>query len=318
MTKLRYFKGFTLLEVAIVLAVVGLLLAGGVNLLSSSGDTAKYKQTQSDLQEVKEALITYFIQNNGVLPCPDIDNDPNNTSYGDADYNSGSATAGGVCTNYEGWLPHANLGIGGGDAWGERYKYVVSRAFTATAVSPPSVCTGGVSRDAASTAWRISLYDLSNGTSVPPAMPSGALVGDWAAFALISTGKNGRQANANITPSSVGAFQGCSGLNPREQYHCVATTVSATQPFYLRHGTPMSDGATITFDDTVVWVGDMQLISQLRKTGICETSSSGTGGGSGSGGTGGSGGSTPAVCSTSANYIAKCNAGCPGFPPPCH
>lgn len=267
-------KGFTLLEVAIVLVIVGLLLAGGVNLLSGSADTSKYKQTQNELQEVKEALITYFIQNGGVLPCPDIHNDVTNASYGQADYNSGSANAGGVCTNYEGWLPHTTLGIGGGgDAWGERYKYVVSRAFTDTPGSPPNLCSGNFSRDPdplIGSWWRISVYDLVNDVTVAPVQPaSGSMLGDWAAFALISTGKNGRQANANITATSVGAFQGCNTLNPREQYHCIATTPTTTQPFYLRSGTQMSDGTTITFDDMVVWVGDYQLISQLRKAGGC-------------------------------------------------
>lgn len=272
MPKLYKIKGFTLLEVAIVLAIVGLLLAGGVNLLSGSADTSKYKQTQNELQEIKEALITYFIQNNGVLPCPDIHNDVTNASYGQADYNSGSANAGGVCTNYEGWLPHTTLGIGGGgDAWGERYKYVVSRAFTAPPVTlpntNPNLCSGNFSRNSA---WKISVYDLLNEVTVAPVQPaSGSMLGDWAAFALISTGKNGRQANANITATSVGVFQGCNTLNPREQYHCIATTPTTTQPFYLRSGTQMSGGSEIIFDDMVVWVGDYQLISQLRKAGGC-------------------------------------------------
>lgn len=272
MSNFRHIKGFTLLEVAIVLAVVGLLLAGGVNLLSGSADTTKYKQTQNELREVKEALMTYFIQYGGVLPCPDIHNDVNNPSYGQSDYNSGNATSGGVCTNYEGWLPHATLGIGGdGDAWGERFKYVVSKAFTEVPGNPHNLCSGNISRDTGS-AWQVSLYDMTDDTSSPPSRPSGALVGDWAAFALISTGKNGRQANASVSPSSVGAFQGCTGLNSREQYHCVATVPSATQPFYLRYGTQMSSGSEIVFDDVVVWVGDMQLISQLRKSGACDNS----------------------------------------------
>lgn len=271
MPKLYKIKGFTLLEVAIVLAIVGLLLAGGVNLLSGSADTSKYKQTQNELQEIKEALITYFIQNSGVLPCPDVHNDVTNASYGQADYNSGNATAGGVCTNYQGWLPHATLGMGGGgDAWGERYKYVVSRAFTGVPGTPAALCSANFSRDSANSAWKISVYDLLNDVTVAPVQPaSGSTLGDWAAFALISTGKNGRQANANITATSVGAFQGCNTLNPREQYHCIATTPTTTQPFYLRSGTQMSGGSEIIFDDMVVWVGDYQLISQLRKTGGC-------------------------------------------------
>lgn len=314
MSKSYNFKGFTLLEVAIVLVIVGLLLAGGVNLLSGSADTSKYKQTQNELQEIKESLITYFIQNNGVLPCPDIHNDVANASYGQADYNSGNSTSGGVCTNYQGWLPHANLGIGGGgDAWGERYKYVVSKAFTEPATSPSSLCVGGTSRDTLK-AWRISIYDLLNGVTTAPVAPaSGSMQGDWASFALTSTGKNGRQANANITAASVGAFQGCTGLNVREQYHCIATIPSATQPFYLRSGNQLSDGTEIIFDDMVVWVGDYQLISQLRKTGACDQSALGGGSGGGSGSN-----NTSPVCSTNANANAKCNAGCPGYPPPCN
>lgn len=308
MSKSYSLKGFTLLEVAIVLAIVGLLLAGGVNLLSGSADTSKYKQTQNELQEVKEALITYFIQNGGVLPCPDIHNDVTNASYGQSDYNSGDATAGGICTNYQGWLPHVTLGMGGGgDAWGERYKYVVSRAFTAPPVTPPNLCGGGFSRSTTN-AWRISVYDLLNDATVAPAPPaSGSMLGDWAAFALISTGKNGRQANANITATSVGAFQGCNTLNPREQYHCIATTPTTTQPFYLRSGTQMSGGSEIIFDDMVVWVGDYQLISQLRKSGVCDSFGSSTPPPT----------TTPPssdpFCDGPAAAAAKRNHGCPGY-----
>jgi prepilin-type N-terminal cleavage/methylation domain-containing protein len=272
-------SGFTLVEVAIVLVIVGLLLAGGINLMSASSDTARYKESKNNLNDVKEALTTYFIQNGGVLPCPDIHNDVTNASYGQSDYDSGNANAGGVCTNYEGWLPHVTLGIGGsGDAWGERYKYVVSKSFTAVPVTPPNtnpnLCTGGFSRDTAKEkAWRISVYDLLDRTSVAPDKPAtGSMLGDWAAFALISTGKNGRQANSAITSDSTGAFAGCGSLDAREQYHCIATKPSATQPFYLRYGNQMTDGTTVTFDDMVVWVGDMQLISELRKSGLCTSS----------------------------------------------
>jgi prepilin-type N-terminal cleavage/methylation domain-containing protein len=275
----KKFKGFTLVEVAIVLVIVGLLLAGGINLMSASSDTARYKESQNNLNDIKEALTAYFIQNGGVLPCPDIDNDVTNVSYGQSDYDNTNAN--GVCTKYEGWLPHVTLGIGGsGDAWGERYKYVVSRAFTEPPGNPPNLCKPGYSRNTAN-AWRISVYDLLDSTSVAPAKPAtGSMLGDWAAFALISTGKNGRQANSAITSGSTGAFAGCGSLDAREQYHCIATTPLDTQPFYLRYGNQMTDGTTVTFDDMVVWVGDMQLISELRKSGLCTSSGSGSGSGS--------------------------------------
>lgn len=243
MSKSYNFKGFTLLEVAIVLAIVGLLLAGGVNLLSGSADTSKYKQTQNELQEIKESLITYYIQYNR-LPCPDAVA----PFDGLADASCSTASAA------RGWLPYVTLGFGGnGDAWGERIKYVVSPAFLVNATS--SFCTNysNSPNGRNSPANRVIIQDLQ---STPTTL------GDWAAFALVSTGKNGRQTNAGMT----GAFSndgGCTGLSAREQENCNTDST-------LRFGTQMSDGTTITFDDMVVWVGDMQLISQLRKSGVCD------------------------------------------------
>jgi prepilin-type N-terminal cleavage/methylation domain-containing protein len=269
-------NGFTLLEIAVVLVIVGILLAGGINLLATTSDTAKYKQTQHDMQQLSEALTTYFVQHGGILPCPDRDNNTQSLSFGIADYVSGDANTGGICSDYQGWLPHVTLGIGGaGDAWGERYKFVVSRAFTAMPdfASSNNLCrsdqTTPFSRQSAKS-WRLSIYDVQNASSIVPSKPTTeALLGDWAAFVVISSGKNGRQTNAAIRANSTGAFQGCAGLSVREQYHCVATHPSTSQAFNLRSGIPLSDGHSIIFDDLLVWVGDMQLLSQLRKAGIC-------------------------------------------------
>lgn len=277
MSKSYNLKGFTLLEVAIVLAIVGLLLAGGINLLSGSADTSKYKQTQYGLQEIKESLVTYYTQLKR-LPCPDTD--------GDGIENPAIPT--GTCTNVRGFLPHVTLGVGGnGDAWGERIKYVVNTtAFTSTAAS--NFCTnyarGGINTT------QITIQDLQ-------ATP--ATLGDWAAFALVSTGKNGRQTNAGMT----GAFTndgGCAGLNVREQENCDTDST-------LRFGTQMSGGSEIIFDDMVLWVGDMQLISQLRKSSVCDSFGSSTPPPT----------TTPPssdpFCDGPAAAAAKRNHGCPGY-----
>ena len=238
MHALKYSKGFTLVEVAIVLVIVGLLLAGGMNLMSASADTARYKESQNNMSEIKEALIAYYTQFKR-LPCPDT------VEPFDGVEDSSTCT---TADTTRGWLPHATLGIGGnGDAWGERIKYVVSPAFTTSAALTFCSTYGRVSAN------QITIQDLQT--------PTAATLGDWAAFALVSTAKNGRQTNAGMT----GAFTnngGCDGLNVREQENCDTDSV-------LRFGNQMTDGTTVTFDDMVVWVGDMQLISELRKSGRC-------------------------------------------------
>lgn len=254
MHALKYSKGFTLVEVAIVLVIVGLLLSGGINLMSASSETARYKESQSNLNEVKETMISYYSVNH-FLPCPDTD--------GDGIENPPVHT--GTCTDVRGFLPHVTLGVGGnGDAWGERIKYVVTDESTRFFTTQATACNYVRPAVSAST---IRIQDL-NTTATN-------FIGDFAAFALVSTAKNGRQTNAGMT----GAFTnngGCAGLNVREQENCDTDSV-------LRFGNQMTDGTTVTFDDVVVWVGDMQLISELRKSGFC-TSAGGGGSGGGSSG----------------------------------
>lgn len=242
MKKNKLKQGFTLVEMAIVLVIVGLLLGGGMSLLSSTGDTAKYKESQYQLSELKEALTNYYIQF-GRLPCPDTGSDGLEES---------SCATG---ASLRGFLPHVTLGLGGsGDAWGERIKYVVSSKFITpvTPPTPPAMCADTAPRTIATASDKIIIQDLQ--TTAQP-------IADFAAFALISSGKNGRQTNAAMT----GAFTndgGCSSLNALEQENCDADSI-------LRSGTQRSDGNSVVFDDLVVWGSDVQLIGLLKKSGVC-------------------------------------------------
>jgi prepilin-type N-terminal cleavage/methylation domain-containing protein len=239
------FKGFTLIEVSIVLLIVGLLLMGGINLMSSSGDIARYKQVQTDMIDIKESLVSYYSVNH-FLPCPDTD--------GDGIENPPAHT--GTCTSSRGFLPHVTLGVGGnGDVWGERIKYLVTGDSTNFFTTAATACN--YLRPAAATASTIRIQDLNTAAI--------NYIGDYAAFALLSTAKNGTQTNLGMA----GAFSadgGCLTRSALEQENCNADSV-------LRFGVNMSDGTNITFDDLVIWVGDMQLISELRKAGVCNISS---------------------------------------------
>lgn len=135
-------SGFTLVEMAIVLMIVGLLLGGLLVPLSAQMDQRNVSDTQKTLSEIKEALIGYAIAN-GRLPCPAI-----NGSNGGESFAGGGNAGNGICfTYYNGYVPAATLGITSAvdnqgntgfavDGWGNRIRYAVttsnSNAFTKT------------------------------------------------------------------------------------------------------------------------------------------------------------------------------------------
>lgn len=127
-------NGFTLIELAVVIMVIGLLVGGSITALTRYVGQARIKQAEADLDVIREALIGYVIINNR-FPCPDTDGFP--PSVGVAPPSTGSenfvmAVAG--CTNPPntntiGYLPAADLGVQALDPWGMRYFYRVKSDF---------------------------------------------------------------------------------------------------------------------------------------------------------------------------------------------
>ncbi len=102
--------GFSLVEMAIVLAIVGLLMAGLMPALSGQIEQSRRKETRKLLEEIQQALIGYAIINSK-LPCPTTQTDPAHAKYGLADDSCASPAT-------EGYLPWKTLGIAETDAWG--------------------------------------------------------------------------------------------------------------------------------------------------------------------------------------------------------
>ena len=116
--------GFSLLELAIVLLIVGLLLGGLIMPLGSRMDQQRIETSRQQLEQIREALTGYALANDA-LPCPATP-----ASSGQA-----SATATG-CTRQHGFVPAATLGLPGSrnedqlllDAWGNPLRYSVSNS----------------------------------------------------------------------------------------------------------------------------------------------------------------------------------------------
>jgi prepilin-type N-terminal cleavage/methylation domain-containing protein len=69
-------NGFTLIEIAIVMVIIGLLAGGGVSIMGMLTQRKARNETIDYLKETKEALISYA-SINGKLPWADTDGDGN-------------------------------------------------------------------------------------------------------------------------------------------------------------------------------------------------------------------------------------------------
>lgn len=248
MKKNNFFHaGFTLIEVAIVLAIVGTLLAGGLMAFSNQSDRQREKEVQKVLADVNEALIGFAIANR-FLPCPDKTTAagagvaPNLPNDGLED----RTVAGGcVAANSEGNVPWATLGIPDGDPWGNRYRYRVTPAFansatlfTVTSAGDNTVCTAAAAVCASQLA-----------TSV--------------AAVVVDHGKNGR-----------GAFNTQGVQNPLppvadtdERSNAVFTTTPTGQRGYVSHTAVEVGGGGGEFDDQLNWLSPAILISRMVQAG---------------------------------------------------
>lgn len=173
-TSAKSAQGFSLLEMAVVMVVIGLLLGGLLMPLATQRDISTRKATQSQLDDALQALIGFAIIN-GRLPCP-----ATATSNGES-----PATCTGNAQH--GFVPTLTLGLTGPvdaqnrflDSWHQPIRYSLTSAYS-TQLSLPLPTNGfRVCRNAAC-----------------GAEPEDVLAQNLA-LVLVSTGKDGAQATTS-------------------------------------------------------------------------------------------------------------------------
>jgi len=129
-------RGFSLVELAVALAIIALLLAGALIPLSTQIDVRNSADTQRSMESIREAIIG-FAQANGRLPCPADGSVPAGAAGAGTEQVSGNSCAAvnsASCTAVNGAVPcsvvpWATLGVPETDSWGRRFTYRVSPAF---------------------------------------------------------------------------------------------------------------------------------------------------------------------------------------------
>lgn len=241
--------GFSLVELAVVFAIVALLIGGAIMTLSAQVEQRNTTETQQRLKSAVDALIAFAIVN-GRLPCPAV---------GSATGDEAPAGGGACATWYSGFLPAKTIGFQPTDSsgyaldvWGNRIRYVVAHTITG--------CTGGGANPFTSQAdlktdgigCRPNDIDIclsSTGTSSTSCTSSAnrAVSSDTVAFIVFSTGKNG-------------AIAGAYGADE-------SANVDGNQVFVSRAPSG-SDSAAGTYDDLMVWVPAGVLYSKLISAGV--------------------------------------------------
>ncbi|MCG2576593.1 type II secretion system GspH family protein [Dechloromonas sp. XY25] len=190
-------RGFTLIELAIVLIIVALLSGGLMMTVSAQMERIATSDTQRRLDEARDALLG-FAAANGRLPCPAV----------------GGATGiegplgGGVCSNnWDGFLPAITLGIGPTndngyalDGWGNPIRYAITTynnsAYCpghvfATANCIKAVWNGGISLGNAPDLRICNTATGMTGTGATASCATGSELANNAVAVVFSRGRNG-------------------------------------------------------------------------------------------------------------------------------
>lgn len=128
----RFNSGFSLVEMAIVMAIIGLLLGGLLPTISSQVEQSRRNEARKQMDEIRSALMGFAISNSR-LPCPDTDNDGSENIAAPVTTNNtpsaGQSTKKYSCSASGGTLPYNQLGSASLDSFGSAFVYSVTSTF---------------------------------------------------------------------------------------------------------------------------------------------------------------------------------------------
>lgn len=235
-------SGFTLIETAVVLMILGFILGGLLTALGQTTENNRRADARALLQRVAEALYGYA-QANGRLPCP-----ATTTSNGQED-----PAGGGVCAQKHGFVPASTLGLQGRvnsnglllDPWSNPLRYSVGTMGTGL----PSLTT---------TAGMKNLF----AAATPPGY---AATGNAMLGICVATPASAQPCSTTapiIAPAvvvSMGANWATS--TAADEVENGTTGVAGTNTFVSR------EYNELTFDDQIVWLSMPVLFSRMIQAG---------------------------------------------------
>ncbi len=251
-------QGFSLIELAVVLMIVGILLGGFITTLSGRIEQSKREQTKKQLQEITSALLGFAVRYR-YLPCPTT-----------ANGGGREQRAVGGCKLQNGFIPGRTLGLSGSynrdmlllDSWHNPIRYSITSANTNAFVNAGQIKATGLNKLSPD----LIICDRASTTNCSTAAGE-TKIADNAPFVVISLGRDGDRFVNLIAPNSD------EGENSAE-----ATVVANTSGENLNYSVAADrvfvsrsyredDTTNGRFDDIVVWVSPFILYSRMIEAG---------------------------------------------------
>jgi len=268
LVELKVRRGFTLVELAMVLFIVSLLLGSLLVPLSTKLEQANRDSTTVILEEIKETLLGYAIVN-GRLPCPDcpdgnVGGPTGCTLVAAANRNDGIEDRFGAplaCRTAIGNLPWVDLQVPEHDAWNRHFTYSVSAQFSRTTNPGGGACTPaiGVSFDLCSTG----VIQINNTYAAPVFTPPATVAANVPAI-VISHGADAYepvQTNQQVENYDRDPENPDTGANIIPGY--TAVNFEGNIFIYTDYAKDTSLTPSTQFDDLVMWISPNLLFNRM-------------------------------------------------------
>lgn len=249
-------QGFTLVEIAIVLTIVGILVAGSMTGLGERQRVKYQLETEEKLAAIKEQLLQFALINKH-LPCPDTNNDGLE--------NRVSVAAGAECSAVYGGVPYLDIGIKEADAL-DAWNYPIRYAINQNTNSNAAICDSTQSAsyfcnnlsnnralfelDTPPTSGNDGLgnYSVCNesASSCSSATDDSDVLTKIASVVLVAYGENGN-------PSVISSSPNCSAYSGASAENC------DTDPYY--HQKTLSNAEGSEFDDLIEYITGYEIKS---------------------------------------------------------
>lgn len=271
-------RGFTLIEMAMVFVLVGLVVGGGLFALAPVLDRTRINQTNATLDQAENALELFAVRFQR-LPCPADGSLPNTDSkYGLEQYSGSPANGGGVTTGSNictitganAVIPWRTLGLDEAysiDGWATRISYWPSgSSIIAGTTIVTNATSGPYFTHSGATGWPTGPFlTVTDVVSQKAVTPPTATSNDQAAYVLVSHGKSRwygyGKSGSSFTATIGGTYKACNSTP--------ASCSLAANSF--ASGGPVGaypPSSNKYFDDIVRWRSPAMII-QLCGSGSC-------------------------------------------------